>query len=55
MLLREDEYKQKCQNRLFYKKNTYTGVQSKNNGYHIVDKVQNSYGNTLKFALLTIG
>ncbi len=30
----------------------YSGVQSKNNVYHIVDKVQNSYENTLKFDLI---
>jgi hypothetical protein len=30
----------------------HTGVQSKNNVYHIVDKVQNSYENTLKFDLI---
>jgi hypothetical protein len=29
-----------------------TGVQSKNNVYHIVDKVQNSYENTLNFDLI---
>ncbi len=29
-----------------------SGAQSKNNVYHIVDKVQNSYENTLKFGLI---
>ncbi len=29
-----------------------SGVQSKNNVYHIVDKVQNSYENTLKLDLI---
>ncbi len=29
-----------------------SGVQSKNNVYHIVYKVQNSYENTLKFDLI---
>ncbi len=30
----------------------HSGVQSKNNVYHIVDKVQNSYENALKFDLI---
>jgi hypothetical protein len=34
------------------RKYSHTGVQSKNNVNHIVDKVQNSYENTLKFNLI---
>jgi hypothetical protein len=35
-----------------YRKNENSGVQGKNNEYHIVDKVQNSYENTLIFDLI---